>query len=74
MEELIQQVAELKQKMVELDTKLNQLHAWIKEDGARVTEHMDFVEQVKQTFVYMMENINHVLYNNNPFIDYQEIG
>jgi hypothetical protein len=73
-DELKQQVAELKQQIHEMDGKLNELHKWIDQDGTKITNHIELVEnvceKVKQPFSFIIHNINHILQNKNPFIDY----
>lgn len=79
-EELTQQIAELKQKVMELDAKLTTLHEWIEQDGTRVARHVELVEhvceKVKQPIDYMVDKFTYMLYHRNPFMEntYQEIG
>lgn len=67
---------ELVAKLDEIDAKLNKIVAWIEKDGTKMSDHIDFVEnvydKVKLPFNFIMENVSHVLYNRNPFIEYHE--
>ena len=73
-DEIHKDLDELKQKIKDLDVKLNKLLDWIEQDGTKMSEHIDFVEnvydRVKQPFNFIMDNVTHVLYNKNPFIEY----
>jgi hypothetical protein len=77
LDEVKQEISELKQKINDLDTKLTKIVEWIEQDGTKMSNHIDFVENVyenvKKPFHFLIDNVNHVLYNKNPFIEYQEL-
>ena len=68
-DEIHKDLDELKQKIKDLDVKLNKILDWIEQDGTKMSEHIDFVEnvydRVKQPFNYVMDKVNYIVYNEN---------
>ena len=67
LDEVKQEIAELKQKLNDLDMKINKIVDWIEQDGTKMSDHIDFVENVydnvKMPFYYVMDKVNNLVSN-----------
>ena len=74
-DEVRKNIAELKQKINDLDVKITRIVDWIEQDGTKMSDHIVFVEnvyeKVRKPFNFIMDNVTHVLNHKNPFIEYE---